>query len=99
MSEFIQGQSWGDGNGVAILIGVDWEYHAALYPEGGASAYLQALVDAGRFGQALVLEGLSNGLASRMTPAVSETIIKNALGLPEERDPIHFLRLGLEFQR
>lgn len=95
-SSLVQGQHWADGDGLAIFLGVDWEYHRIQYPH-QVSSYFQELVNMGRFAQTLVSLATSLGLSSRMTPAISESRASEILALPEERDVIHHVRIGRQF--
>lgn len=92
-TRLIQGQQWGDGNGIVLLVGIDW---TALEPNCDENqAYADALVAVGRAGQALVCEAAHFGLVGRMTPAVHESTAAEMLGLPDYRDVLYALRLAL----
>ncbi|MFJ3956360.1 nitroreductase family protein [Arthrobacter sp. NPDC090010] len=93
-SSMVQGQLWADGDGLGIFLGVDWEYHASCRPD-STSSYFQELVDAGRYAQTLTLLASNLGLGTRMTPALSEARVASVLGLPPERDVLHFVRVGV----
>jgi hypothetical protein len=89
----IQGQQWGAGPGIVVLLGIDWSAcEASEVP--ADLAYARALVTIGRMGQSLVIEGQHHGLACRMTPAVKETVAAETLDISEDIEMLYALRLS-----
>lgn len=92
VAKIIQGQGWAGGKGITVLLGINWQFAVAAFGDPDI-AYAKALLDVGRVGHALLLEGQHQGLAARMTPAVHEETASNMLRLTEERDVLYAIRL------
>ncbi|AZD23343.1 hypothetical protein C4K22_4285 [Pseudomonas chlororaphis subsp. aurantiaca] len=92
VAKIIQGQEWARGKGITVLLGINWQFAIDAFVEPDI-AYARALLDVGRVGHALLLEGQHHGLASRMTPAVHEETASQMLRLSEERDVLYAIRL------
>lgn len=92
-SELIQGQAWGYGPGIGIVLGVDWD-GIESGPAHLELAYARTLVSIGRAGQALLLEAQRHGLAARMTPAVKESHATELFQLDPSIDMLYAMRLS-----
>lgn len=92
VAKIIQGQGWAGGKGITVLLGINWQFAVAAFGDPDM-AYARALLDVGRVGHALLLEGQHQGLAARMTPAVHEETASTMLRLTEERDVLYAIRL------
>lgn len=90
--KIIQGQGWAGGNGITVLLGINWQFAVDAFTDPDI-AYAKALLDVGRVGHALLLEGQHQGLVARMTPAVHEETASQMLRLSEERDVLYAIRL------
>lgn len=101
LASIIQGQSWGGGSGIGVLICMDTDFYAVdasrdfSESEAGDWNFFNALLDAGRIGQTLVLNASRSGLLCRMTPAVHETRAAELFSLTSEVAPLHFIRIAL----
>jgi hypothetical protein len=93
LSEIIQGQLWAEGNGIFILLGIDWSF-ASIKQNNPEIAYAKALIATGRVGHAILLEGQHHGLSARMTPAIAETKAAEILDLDHDRDVLYFIKLA-----
>lgn len=91
LADLIQGQFWANGTGVCFLLGADLEQSPQAERE---SFYAKTLIDCGRIGHSLLLEGQHHGLVARMTPAVKESTATRILQLDESRDVLYFLRIA-----
>lgn len=97
IQKFVQGQAWGDWPGLAIVLGIDWDYASEIWPDKSSDlVFFGALLDVGRIGHCLTVSALRDGIATRVTPAVAEAEIKDTLRITDERDPIHFIKMGKE---
>ncbi|KPW91512.1 MULTISPECIES: hypothetical protein [Pseudomonas syringae group] len=92
VAKIIQGQGWAGGKGITVLLGINWQFAVEAFSDPDI-AYARALLDVGRVGHALLLEGQHQGLAARMTPAVHEETASKMLRLSEERDVLYAIRL------
>jgi len=90
--KILQGQGWASGKGITVLLGINWEFAGESFNNPDV-AYARALLDVGRVGHALLLEGQHQNLAARMTPAVHEETASKILHLSEERDVLYAIRL------
>lgn len=94
VAKIIQGQGWANGKGITVLLGINWQFAVESYTDPDI-AYAKSLLDIGRVGHALLLEGQHHGLSARMTPAVHEETASKVLQLSEERDVLYAIRLVL----
>ncbi|SDX08720.1 hypothetical protein SAMN05444064_11279 [Pseudomonas syringae] len=92
VAKIIQGQGWAGGKGITVLLGISWQFAVEVFANPDI-AYARALLDVGRVGHALLLEGQHQGLSARMTPAVHEETASHVLSLSEERDVLYAIRL------
>lgn len=90
--KILQGQGWARGKGITVLLGINWEFARESFSDPEV-AYARTLLDVGRVGHALLLEGQHHNLAVRMTPAVHEETASKMLQLSEERDILYVIRL------
>lgn len=96
-SDMIQGQSWGNGSGVALLICFDADiYKMADLTTSADLTFASALIAAGNICQHIVLDATQLGFRCRMTPAVSETKAQQIYRLNDDIIPLHFLRIAFQ---
>ncbi|WP_201614483.1 hypothetical protein [Gulosibacter hominis] len=96
-SGMIQGQSWGNGSGLALLICFDSEvYTMADLTTSADLAFASALIAAGNICQNIVLDATQLGFRCRMTPAISESKAQQIYRLNDDIIPLHFLRIAFQ---
>jgi hypothetical protein len=91
LQRLIQGQAWGQGVGMYVVLGIDFEFVS----EDADMGYARALVDCGRLGQGVLLTMGRHGFRGRMTPALHESTGSEMFRLDPDRDVLYLLKLGL----
>lgn len=91
-----QGQWWAvSGGGGAFLLGVDWIALRQTHGD-GPSAYMELLLELGRFGHHLLIDLCQSGLGAWMTPAIDETEAGKLVGITEPRhEVLYLLKFGM----
>lgn len=90
-----QGQGFVKGGGCVYFLGVDWD---ALGAGGDAEArYCDTLVDIGAVGHSLVVSAHTEGLGTRMTPALHESSTSDLFHLAPTSEMLYMLKVGVPF--
>jgi hypothetical protein len=93
LAKLIQGQAWGHGPGISIVLGAAWGEEAADQADLEYD-YARTLVTMGASGQAILLEGQHHGLRARMTPALTESFAAEVFQLDETMEMLYAIRLS-----
>ncbi|PWU17931.1 MAG: hypothetical protein C5B49_08040 [Bdellovibrio sp.] len=89
----VQKQWWVNGGGISLFLCVDWK--AASLDLSGSQGYHSVWLILGQICQHLVQWSCEHDLGTRMTPAISESLAREILGIEEKtQDAAYFLRIG-----
>lgn len=91
--ECIQHQYWIKNAGFCIFISSHWERYMWVYRH--SRAYINLMIQSGELGQEIYVAANKRMLGGWGTPAISESVAANLLGLdPFKEDAIYFLKIG-----
>jgi len=95
ISALIAGQDWADSMPCAIILCAWLDRSMWKYEDAGA--YRVVLIEAGHIGQNIMLAATARGLTACPTAALSQSLIRRALGLsdPITQAPTYVLTLGV----